>query len=56
MNCEFCSKPLRKCKFEIIENRTFHYKCLDKSKQKKYEQELDDFVNWFKDHGILVRI
>lgn len=56
MNCDFCLKRLRKCKFELIENRTWHYKCYDKSRQKKYDEELDDFINWFKSQGIIVRI
>jgi hypothetical protein len=56
MNCQYCNTKLRKCKFEVIEKRTFHYKCLDKHRQKKYEEELEDFCNWFLEHGIIVRI
>lgn len=56
MNCNFCGNKLRKCKFELIENRSWHYKCFEKDKQKKYEAELDDFCNWFLQHGIIVKI
>jgi hypothetical protein len=56
MNCDFCNKRLRRCKFELIENRTFHYCCYDKWRQKKYEQELEEFLEWFKHHGVIVRV
>jgi len=56
MNCVFCHSKLRRCKFEMIPNRTFHYSCYDRWRQKKYEEELDDFLEWFRNHGVIVRV
>ena len=56
MNCEYCNCKLRKCKHELIENRTFHYKCYEIACKKKYEEELQDFLDFFKSHGIIVKV
>jgi hypothetical protein len=56
MNCQFCNTRLRKCKFEVVEKRTFHYKCYELECQKKYDIELQNFCDWFLQHGIIVRI
>lgn len=56
MNCQYCNTRLRKCKFEVVEKRTFHYKCYQLECQKKYDIELQNFCDWFLEHGIIVRI
>lgn len=55
-NCEFCSKRLRKCKFEIVEERSWHYSCWEKKCKKNREEELQNFLDFFKSQGIIVRI
>jgi hypothetical protein len=56
MNCQYCNTRLRKCKFEVVEKRTFHYKCYELECQKKYDIELQNFCDWFLKHGIIVRL
>jgi hypothetical protein len=56
MYCEFCSKRLRKCKYELVEDRSWHYSCWEKKCKKNREEELQNFLDFFKSQGIIVRI
>jgi len=56
MNCEYCNCKLRKCKFELVENRTFHYKCYEIACKRKRQEELENFLEFFKSHGIIVKV
>ena len=55
-NCLQCGKALRKCKFVDISDREYHFKCIEKIKQEKYEKELADFLQFFLSKGVVVRI
>jgi ribosomal protein S6 len=56
MNCEYCNCKLRKCKYELIENRTFHYKCYEFDCKRKRQEELENFLLFFAEKGIIVKI
>lgn len=55
-NCSYCGKKLRPCKRIDFQGRNEHFSCIEKQRREKYERELHDFLEFFKSHGILVRI
>jgi len=54
--CLRCEKKLRPCKRIDFVNREYHFSCINRMNQEKYEKELENFLEFFKSHGILVRI
>jgi len=56
MNCKYCNCKLRKCKYELVEDRSWHYKCYEKDCKRIREEELQKFLDFFKSQGIIVRI
>lgn len=53
--CIFCGKKLRLCKRVDFLNRRLHLSCIERQKKIIYQQELEDFKDFFKQRGILVR-
>lgn len=56
MNCDFCNCKLRKCKFELVEERSWHYKCYEKDCKRKQQEELENFLLFFAEKGIIVKV
>ena len=54
--CCFCKKKLRKTKRIDFRDRNFHFKCKKLDVKIQYEKELNDFLEFFKSHNILVRL
>ena len=56
MICIYCQKKLRRLKRIDFRDREYHLSCKEKENQKQYEKELTDFVEWFKNRGVVVRV
>jgi hypothetical protein len=49
MNCLYCNKKLRKCRKVDIENREYHFKCLDKISQERYNEQMSKLIELMKE-------
>jgi hypothetical protein len=56
MNCLYCNCKLRKCKIDTVENREWHYSCYERAVKRQKQQEIKDFLLFFADKGIIVKI
>jgi hypothetical protein len=51
-NCEYCDKPLRRCKRIDVEGRTMHFSCIEKLKKERYQQKLQELIDYLKSKNI----
>ena len=54
--CKYCNKTLRNTKRIDFVDRSHHFKCNKKIQEEQSEKLLEEFLNFFKSHNILVRI
>lgn len=44
--CLYCNKKLKPTKRFDFVNRQYHFKCIDRMNQERYDEELEDFIKF----------
>lgn len=54
MLCEYCNKPLRKCKRVDFTDRKIHFNCIKKIQKKRYEEAFNKLRELLKSNDIFL--
>lgn len=53
-NCEYCDKPLRRCKRIDVEGRTIHFSCIEKLRKIKWDEDYQKLKDFLLSKGVLL--